>query len=195
MPKRISEKTKFTGRIFRIKDVLVRHDNGREFTYEVMQAVGGTTGAMMVAVDDAGRVVLVKEYFVGIDKTQLCLPKGRIDAGEKPADAARRELEEETGYAAKRLKLLARVNLSPGYSDQTTYIYLATGLSRPKRPSKGDEVEPLTVVLAPLAKAVSWVKAGKICEARAVAGLLLAEALLMSAEKKIKEHPQRRMKE
>lgn len=178
MPKRISEKTKFEGRIFRILDVLVRHDNGTEFSYEVMQGRGGSSNAMIIAVDGKKRVVLVKEYFAGINKMQLCVPKGRIDPGEKPIETAARELEEEAGYAAKTLELLGKFCLAPGYSDQESYIYLATGLSKPANPKQGDEVEPMQVVLVPLSTAVKWAKSGKIPEARAVAGLLLAEQFI-----------------
>ena len=168
MAKLLSTKTKFAGRIFRINDVLVRHDNGREFSYEVMTAQGGTKGAMVAAVDDADRVVLVKEYFAGINRSELCLPKGRAGERENPANAARRELEEETGFRAKTLKLLGKVYLSPGYSDQLTFLYLATGLSKPSNPLQGDEVEPLKVVLLPLSKAVAMAKAGKISDRKSV---------------------------
>jgi len=187
VPRKISEKTKFKGRIFCIKDVLVRHDNGKEFSYEVMTAQGGSKGAMVAAVDDSGRVVLVGEYFAGINKTQLCLPKGRAGENENPATAARRELEEETGFRAKTFKLLGKCYLSPGYSDQLTYIYLATGLSKPKHPKIGDELEPLKVVLLPLSKAVAMARAGKISEARAVTGLLLAEQVIIGAKRQSKK--------
>ena len=187
MPRKISEKTKFTGRIFCIKDVLVRHDNGKEFSYEVMQGRGGSNNAMIVAVDEKNRVVLVKEYFAGIDKTQLCVPKGRIDPGESSLQTARRELEEEAGFAAKKFTLLGRFLLAPGYSDQESFIYLATGLSKPEHPKPGDEVEPLKVVLMPLSKAVAMAKSGKISEARAVTGLLLAEQVINRPKRQSKK--------
>ncbi|MFA6330033.1 MAG: NUDIX domain-containing protein [Candidatus Micrarchaeia archaeon] len=187
MPRKISETTKFEGRIFKIKDILVRHDNGKEFSYEVMTAQGGSKGSMVAAVDEKGRVVLVEEYFAGINKPQLCLPKGRADEHEKPVDAARRELEEETGFRAKNLKLLCKCYLSPGYSDQLTYIYLATGLSKPAKPLQGDEVEPLKVVLLPLSKAVALAKSGKISEARAIAGLLLAQQVINGEKRQSKK--------
>lgn len=174
MAKRIGIKTKFRGRIFEIADARVRHDNGREFSYEVMKGRGGSEGSMIVALDSKGRVVLVNEYFAGIDKYQLCLPKGRIGKGERPESTARRELEEETGFRASKLRLLAKFYLSPGYSDQKTFLFLATGLTRPKNPLKGDEMEPMKVRLVPLSKAVELAKKGIIMEARAVAGLLIA---------------------
>ncbi len=187
MPKKISEQTKFAGRIFKIKDVKVRHSNGKEFSYEVMSAQGGSKGAMVAAVDAKGRVVLVREYFPGINRSELCLPKGRADEKESPVSAGRRELEEETGFRAKNFRFLGKYYLSPGYSDQLTYLYLATGLSKPRNPLLGDELEPLKVVLVPLSKAVAMAKAGKISEARAVTGLLLAEQVINGAKRQSKK--------
>lgn len=177
MPKIISAKTKFAGRMFTIRDVRVRHDNGREFTYEVNEKPG-MAGAMVVALDGRKRVVLISEYFVGIDETQLCLPKGKVDAGETAKTAARRELEEETGYRAGKIRLMATLTLSPGYTNQRTSIFLATNLTRPKTPLCGDEMQAPAVVLMPLSKAIEWTKDGTITEARAIAALFLARDFL-----------------
>ena len=174
MPKRVSSKTKFTGRVFTIRDVRVRHDDGREFTYEISEKPG-LAGSMVCALDDSGRVVLVDEYMAGIDKAELCLPKGKVDAGETPLAAAKRELEEETGYVAGKMELMATVTLSPGYSNQTTNLFLATRISKAKNPARGDEWQAPQVVLMPLEKAISLALKGKITEARAVAALLLAK--------------------
>jgi ADP-ribose diphosphatase len=183
MPKRIKVTTKFKGRIFTIKDVTVRHDNGRKFTYEVNEKAW-KGGSMICAVDGKGRVVLVREYFPGIDETQLCLPKGKIDEGERPVQTARRELEEETGFRAGKIALMATFTLSPGYSNQRTHVFLATGLRKVKDKLQGDEIEAPIVVVMPLDRAIALAAKGEITEARAVAALLLAREKLFGKGKK-----------
>ncbi len=184
MTRRISERVKFQGRKFTIKDVTVRHDNGKEFTYEVNESEKRSIGAMILAIDSKKRAVLVREYFAGTDRYELSLPKGRTDEGETAVQSASRELSEETGYKAGKVILLSVMTSTPGYSNHQTHVYLATNLTRGK-PTGGDEVEALEVVLMPLEKAVALAFEGKITEARAIAGLLMAKQLIDSGKVEI----------
>lgn len=182
MPHRIREKIKFIGRKFTIKDVTVRHDNGKEFTYEITERPG-SIGSMIVAIDEKGRVLLVNEYMAGHDRMDLCLPKGRAEEGESAKNAAAREFEEETGYNAKKITHLMDVTLTPGYSNHKTALFLATGLTKAKNPRKGDEIEPLKIVFKPLDEAIRMAKKGKISEARAVLCLYMAREALSKSRK------------
>jgi ADP-ribose pyrophosphatase len=84
--------------------------------------------AVMLAVDDKKRILLVRQYRLPADKYLWELPAGKVDAGEKPLQAAKRELAEETGYKAKTWTKLASFFVSPGYVQERMTIYLATDL-------------------------------------------------------------------
>ena len=97
---------------------------------------------------DALNLLLVREYAVGLERYELGFVKGRIDGGEGPRDAAQREMQEETGFAARELVQLASVALTPAYSNYRTFIFLARDLYADSRP--GDEPEALQTQPWPL---------------------------------------------
>jgi ADP-ribose pyrophosphatase len=90
-------------------------------------------------VDDRGRVLLVKQYRLPARKYLWELPAGRVDRGEKPLAAAKRELAEETGYRAKKFEKLAEFYPSPGFLAEKMTIYLATGLTEGQQTPMEDE--------------------------------------------------------
>jgi ADP-ribose pyrophosphatase len=107
------------------------------------------------------------------------LPAGLLDVEGEPAlAAAARELTEETGYAAEHWSVLLDVATSPGFTQETVRIFLATGLTDVGRPSSEHEEADLRVVRVPLTVAVEAVLAGKIVNVMAVAGILATDAVL-----------------
>ena len=88
-------------------------------------------------------MVLIREYGAGVDEYQITLPKGAYEHGEDWRDAANRELKEEAGYGARKLTLLKRMTLSPGYMGHHITVALAEDLYEERLP--GDEPEPLEV--------------------------------------------------
>jgi ADP-ribose pyrophosphatase len=98
---------------FKIKRSIVRHAGS----------------AVMMAVDDKRRILLVRQYRLPAGGYMWELPAGRLDPGEKPLQAAKRELIEETGYRAKRWTKLASFFVSPGFVDERMTIYLAENLT------------------------------------------------------------------
>jgi ADP-ribose pyrophosphatase len=95
--------------------------------------------AVMMAVDDKNRILLVKQYRLPAEKYLWELPAGKVDEGEKPLQAAKRELIEETGYRAKDWKKLASFLVSPGYVQERMTIYLATELTAGEATPMDDE--------------------------------------------------------
>src|SRR5579885_3816446 len=84
--------------------------------FEIQRSVVRHAGsAVMMAVDKKKRILLVRQYRLPADKRLWELPAGKIDPGEKPLPAAKRELAEETGYRAKKWSKLASFRVSPGY--------------------------------------------------------------------------------
>ncbi len=169
-PEILHRETVATSRLFRVERLELRFANGREATFE--RLTGSTDGAVIVvAVDDGGQVLLVREYAAGLERYEVGLPKGLIDSGESPEQAALRELREETGYGARRLEALQTLTLAPAYMQHGTRIVLAEGLY--PDPLQGDEPEPPEVVRWPLADLAGLVARPDVSEARTLAALYL----------------------
>jgi len=97
--------------------------------FEIKRSVVRHAGsAVMMAMDDKKRILLVRQYRLPAEKHLWELPAGKVDAGEKPLEAAKRELVEETGYRAKKWTKLVSFWPSPGYVGERMTIFLATDL-------------------------------------------------------------------
>ena len=98
--------------------------------------------AVMMAVDDRGRIMLVRQYRLPANDYLWELPAGKVDKGEKPLQTAKRELIEETGLRAKKWKKLVTFFPSPGYVEEQMTIYLATGLTQGEsKPMEDEHIE------------------------------------------------------
>ena len=141
----------------------------------------GAVAVVPLLFDAEGRasVVLVDQYRAPFDATMLELPAGMRDVdGEPPEETARRELAEEIGYTAGRIEHLTEYVPSPGLTDATMTIYVASDLRPASREAHGPEESHMTVVHLPLGEAVRRARTGEIVNAAAVIGLLLVDARL-----------------
>lgn len=133
---------------------------------------------VVVALDDDGRVVLVRQYRHPLGEVIWELPAGLLDVeGEDPIQAAMRELAEEADLTAEHWEPLLAVHTSPGYSDEFIRIYLARGLAEvpeASRHERQDEEAELETHRVDLGEAVAMIFRGEITNAAAVAGLLAA---------------------
>jgi len=108
--------------------------------YEIRRSVIRHPGsAVMMAVDEKGRVLLVRQYRLPAAGYLWELPAGTMDEGETPLQTAKRELIEETGLRAKKWKKLASFFPSPGYGAEKMTVYLATELTQGKSHPMDDE--------------------------------------------------------
>jgi len=159
---------------FRI-DTIERAD-GTRATREIC----GHPGAVAIlALDERERVLLVRQWRTAADRAMLEIPAGTLDidpatgATEDPALAARRELEEETGYRAERWQLLASFWTAPGFATELMHLYLATGLRAAHANRLGpDEDERLELVRLSRPEAVTAATGGEIVDAKSILGLL-----------------------
>ncbi|MEM1615113.1 MAG: NUDIX hydrolase [Pyrobaculum sp.] len=120
---------------------------------------------------DGGEAVFVKQYRPALGRYTLELPSGVVDEGESPEEAAVRELEEEAGLKARRLRLLFRGFVSPGYSTEYAYIYLAEEVEPGNH--KPEPYEVIEVARIPVAEAAAMAARGELEDLRATAALML----------------------
>ena len=135
-------------------------------------------------------VILIEQYRHAFGRRLWELPAGLLDvAGEAEHAAAERELTEETGYRATNWAVLLDVATSPGFTDESVRIFVATGLTQVGRPDSEHEEADLRVVRVPLAVAVQAALAGQIVNVMAVSGILAADAVLRGAVLRAQEQP------
>jgi ADP-ribose diphosphatase len=151
--------------------------NGERRRYE--RSIQKGHGAVMIAaMPDKDTVLLIKEYAAGTHRYELCLPKGRIDAGESVLQAANRELKEEAGFGAHRLRVLRSITLAPTYMSHAIDLVLAEDLY-PERLA-GDEPEVLEVIPWRLDRLHELVLREEFSEGRSMAALLVIKEMLGS---------------
>ena len=165
-------------RFFRIEELDLKFSNGVERTYERLPG-GGRAAVMVVAINEANELVLIREYAAGFHEMQLTLVKGAVDDGESLEEAANRELKEEVGFGAREIQFIKKLNLAPGHMGFTINLLLATELYPESLP--GDEPEPPEVVTWPLDKLDELIAGDEFREARAIAGLFLVRQHLNNA--------------
>lgn len=132
----VSSKEVYKCALFRVTEEEATDPGGFEIKRSIVRHLGS---AVMMAVDKKNRVLLVRQFRLPAAKSLWELPAGRLDAGEKPLEAARRELKEETGYKARHWKKLAAYWPSPGFVAEKMTIYLATGLTEGEAQPMEDE--------------------------------------------------------
>lgn len=134
--KLISSVKKYGCGLFYVTEDHVVDPSGFEIRRSIVQHKGS---AVMMAVDDRKRILLVRQYRLPARSYLWELPAGKLDAGETALQAAKRELVEETGYRAKRWKKLATFFPSPGYIAEKMTIFLVTGLTAGEAEPMEDE--------------------------------------------------------
>ena len=161
--------------IFHIEEIDLSFSNGEERTYQ--RVVGSDEGAVLVVpMLDAATLLLIREYAAGVNRYELAFPKGHIEPGEDALTAGQRELQEEAGYAAKRLQPLSSVSVAPGYIYHTTHIVLAEELY--PSPLPGDEPETIEVIPWKLDRFDELLERDDFSEARSQLALFLARKQL-----------------
>ncbi|WP_086774470.1 ADP compounds hydrolase NudE [Vibrio coralliirubri] len=174
-PEILAQQTVAQSKLFSIESLDLRFSNGEQRTYERMKP-SGRNAVMMVPITEQGDILLVREYAAGTERYELGFPKGLIDPGEQPNEAAVRELKEEIGFGANKLTPLKEVILAPSYFSSKMTLFIAEELYPEKL--EGDEPEPLDIVRWPLAQAEELLTHLDFCEARSITALLLSLRVL-----------------
>ena len=158
---KISGEDVYGGIFLKMKRDKVSLPDGQEAVREYLTHPGAVA---IVALLDDGRVLLERQYRYPIAKTCIEIPAGKLDPNEDHLLCAQRELEEETGYSAKKWSYIRRIHPVISYSTEFIDIYLAEGLVSGK--SHLDEEEFLDVFAAPLEQLIAWVEEGEITDVK-----------------------------
>ncbi len=122
--KTINSELIFDGRVVKLYKDSVELSTGQKTFREVVKHSGG----VVILAFKGDKILLVKQFRYPMKEVMLELPAGKLEQGENPFEAAKRELEEETGYCANKWTDLGYVYTSPGYSDEKLYLYKAEDL-------------------------------------------------------------------
>jgi ADP-ribose pyrophosphatase len=166
----ISSRIVYHGPVFWVTTDDVQEPGGVRARRDIIHHTGSV---VVLAVDESGpepRVLLERQYRHAAKSYLWELPAGRIDPGEKPLPAAKRELLEETGYTAKNWRRILNFYASPGFVAETMSVYLATGLRSGKAQPEDDEV--IQMRMLPLPTALRMVLRGTIRDAKTISSVL-----------------------
>ncbi len=158
----VSTKPIFEGRVITLQVDEVRLPNGEIATREIVRH----PGAVGVLALHEGKMLVVEQYRKPLEKSQVEIPAGKLDPGEEPLEAAKRELEEETGYQAGTIRRVSSFYTSPGFADELLHLYIAQDLT----PGEVhlDEDEFLECQAITLEEAQQLIEANRISDAKTI---------------------------
>lgn len=173
MQGRVSSRRVYSGRILALDVDQVRFPDGTIEELEMIRHPGASAIVPLFDVEkNDPEVLLIRQYRYATDGYVYEIPAGRLEPGETPEECASRELKEETGYSAGRLRQLTTIYTTPGFTDERIHIFVGDALTQGEASREPDEFLELHSV--PLSKAVAMVRSGKIVDGKTVIGLLLA---------------------
>lgn len=175
--KTLSSENLFEGRIFRVTRSKVLLEDGKTSHREIVCHPGG---AAILPMTGQGEVYLVRQFRYAFGRELLEIPAGKLEPGEDPEAAARRELWEECGFSADSVINLMPVYPTVGYDTEVIHMYLAQGLRCGE--AHPDPGEFVTAEKLPLKDAVDMVLRGEIRDGKTVAALLKVQLLLDRGE-------------
>jgi len=159
----------YRGKVVKLRLDQVRMANNQTAAREVVEHQGAVA---VVALDAKKRVLMVRQYRSGAQSELLEIPAGTLEPNEDPATCAQRELQEETGFRAARLKNLGYFYSSPGFCTEKMYLFLARNLKPGNAAPDTDEI--IRAEWMPLARALRLIERGEIVDAKTIVGLARA---------------------
>ena len=163
----------FDGRLLKVYRDEVELSDGGTSVREFVHHPGGVAA---VAIDKDGSVYLERQFRYPYHKVVTEIPAGKLEPGEDPFDAIRRELREEIGASAARWDALGYIMPSVGYTDEMLYLFLARDLTfGERRLDQGEFLEPFKM---PFTEALAQAAGGRLNDAKTVAALFRADRLM-----------------
>ncbi|HDK7167616.1 TPA: NUDIX hydrolase [Clostridium botulinum] len=167
--KTLEEEEIYKGKIINVVKQRVKLPNGKESFREIVKHPGAVA---ILAYKDEDTVLLIKQFRKAIDKDIFEIPAGKIEKGEDIESSALRELEEETGYKAKKMEYLGKIVTSPGFSDEYIYIYKAFNLCKGKDDLE-DEDEFIDLMEISIDKLKEYIKDGKVIDGKTISAVMM----------------------
>ena len=164
----------YKGKIFHLDKDTVRFPDGSESEFDIVRHPGAAAVVPFLS-DPEGeepQILLLRQFRYAADGYIYEIPAGRLDAGEEPKDCAVRELKEETGCTADRIEPLFTMFTTPGFTDETIHVFMATGLTHGQSAREPDEFAE--VVIMRLAEALELIQQGAIPDGKTALAILFA---------------------
>lgn len=168
--KTLSSEIVFDGKIMTVRRDKVEISTGQTSSREVVEHSGGVVILAFCKKDGIEKILMVKQFRYPLKEAVLELPAGKLEKGENPFEAAKRELTEETGYKATDWQDLGYIYTSPGYSDEKLYLYKASDLEFVGECP--DEGEILVEYEFSVDEVKEMVKNGTISDAKTICALM-----------------------
>ncbi len=165
--KQLKSECVYDGRIMTVQRDDVELATGQKSFREVVRHSGGV---VVLALKDEETILMVKQFRYPIAQTVWEVPAGKLEKGENPDDACKRELEEETGYQAEKWTSLGYINTSPGFCDEKLYLYKAEKLKFVgEHPDDGEIISAFEMKLDDVR---AKIKNGEINDAKTICAVL-----------------------
>ena len=162
------------GTLLKVRRDRVRLPDGSEGVREYIRHPGAVA---VVALFDDGSVLLERQFRYPHRREFIEIPAGKLEPGEPHLATAKRELAEETGYAAADWRYLGVIHTAIAYTDEAIHLYLAKRLSRTER--KLDQGEFLETLVRPFDEALRMIRDGELTDAKSVAALLWVSRFIL----------------
>ncbi len=169
----VSTETVYKGIIVNVRRDKAKLIDGRITNREVVEHPGGVC---VFALDNEGKVILVRQYRYPMQEVVLELPAGKLEKGEDPSDSGLRELGEETGLVPQTYLPMGVSFSSPGIMEEKIYYFFATDLVQ--GPVHPDDGEFLEVVRVPYEELLEMARKGEIKDAKTLVAILKASMVL-----------------
>lgn len=171
--KTVSSKSVYNGNIINVELMTVTLPDGRQATRDIVRHPGASA---VIALNEKGEMYMVRQFRKPLEAESLEIPAGKLDHGEDPLECARRELKEETGLSAGRLKHIVSIHSTPGFSDEVLHLYAALNLFEGDSCADADEFISTERYSVP--QLLDMILDGRITDAKTIIGVFLAEKII-----------------
>ena len=182
--KTISRKVIYEGKIIDVALDEVELPNGGIGKRELVFHPGAVA---MIPITKENKILLVKQFRKPLEKVIFEIPAGKIEPGEQNQllEAAKRELEEETGFRAKKMSCVQSMYLSPGFANECLHIFYAEKLEKVTHPRPQDEDEVLELFSLSLEEAKEKIVTGQVCDAKTIFAIMYWELKQLTENKEV----------